>query len=254
MLIRAYSGTENLGDAIQTIALQRLLSGVTKCVDLSKEVDISYPLLINGWLGRGLVLKNKAVFAGVYLKENSVTENFLSWMEQSGGVVGARDAVTWSLLTGRKIAVKFCGCASLTFSRYDGRRNGIVHIDDESPKCLTNAIHKNMSWKDQWNEARLMLHRMKTAKEVHTCRLHVVLPCLAMGTPVFYHDPKPIDKYGGDVVSRFSIFTAMGTDRLHLKDVDVSFWANSYRNFLKDSIGELQEKELEETTFPDIIN
>lgn len=254
--LRAYSGTENLGDAVQTLALARLLPGVTKSVVFYRPVPPDTLLLVNGWLGHAHVPANRAIFAGIYLKSTAPSkERFLEWIRQSTALVGARDAATLAILQAHHIRTAFCGCAAMTFPRYDGPRWGIEHIDDETSLASSNRIAKGMRWKEQWDKAVILLNRIQKAERVYTCRLHVVLPCLGFGTPVYYHDPRT--NYGGDIEQRFSILTAMGIDRHQLQGspVDITPWSDQYKNTLRTLIGDdLEEKDVNEVPFPEVVN
>jgi hypothetical protein len=64
-----YRGTENLGDAIQTVALSRLLDGDLLGVyrdEAGASVDDEVPFVVNGWLGDHVTVDDRnCLFAGV---------------------------------------------------------------------------------------------------------------------------------------------------------------------------------------------
>lgn len=92
--------TGNLGDAIQTIALCRLLG--TECVGVYRDRPIpaagsEIPLVANGWLGyQKPDIGSSAVFAGVHLARHEAA--FAQWIAQSSSPAGARDPYTHGLL------------------------------------------------------------------------------------------------------------------------------------------------------------
>src|ERR1700677_1178746 len=95
-----YRGTANLGDAIQTVALCRLLgsqcAGIYRDEAFPREMA-DRPFIVNGWLGYGVTPKplDNCVFAGVHLGQHE--EHYLEWL-RGGSVVGARDPYTQRLL------------------------------------------------------------------------------------------------------------------------------------------------------------
>jgi hypothetical protein len=64
---------------------------------------------------------------------------------------------------------------------------------------------------------------------VYTSRLHVALPCLAFGTPVWIANPSR----GAWRPSRFSLLEQLGIRYETLVTVDVASWASSYVKFLE---------------------
>ncbi|MEZ5400124.1 MAG: polysaccharide pyruvyl transferase family protein [Bryobacteraceae bacterium] len=183
-----HRGTGNLGDAIQTIALCRLLGKPCRGVYRDSRYPVDGPLLVaNGWLGhRGPDRFPPALFAGIHLAwhEGAFTE----WMRRSEFPIGARDSYTKSVLGPYGIGAEMAGCATLTFERYQGARRGRYSIDArEAPGAvaLTNEIG-NLAWPKQWTRASELLELLRRAELVYTSRLHVALPCLAFGTPVIF--------------------------------------------------------------------
>lgn len=183
-----YRRTGNLGDAFQTVALARLLG---RCQGVYRDETIpetgsQYPLIANGWLGyRPPDLETDAIFAGVHIARHHA--QFAEWMRYRGRMVGARDPATASILRGTA-PTEMVGCATLTFDRYRGPRKGRYSIDVRpvpGTTVLTQSIG-DLTWQQQWNLAVRQLQILRRAELIYTSRLHVILPCLAFGTPVVF--------------------------------------------------------------------
>lgn len=189
--ILTYRGTHNLGDAIQTYAMARLLggplSGVYRdAVDSSR--DPHHTFVVNGWIGEKESLETNVLFAGAYIGKQHARQ--IAWMRRSRFTLGCRDRATCELLQTAGIQAKIIGCATMTLPRYEGARKGVVHVDSrrketKSGEFFSNSIASRLSWEEQWRQAEQLLLRLRTAKRVYTTRLHVALPCLAFGTPVY---------------------------------------------------------------------
>lgn len=189
--VLAYRGSLNLGDAIQTYAMARLLppplSAVYRCA-VGDSMDPNSPFVVNGWLGESGSEDSNCLFAGVYI--GGSIEEQIAWIARSRFLVGVRDQATARLLQSNGVQSNVVGCATMTFPRYDGPRSGTFNIDvgELSPTgavSMSQAIPLDMDWPAQWQLAQRRLALLRTAELVYTKRLHVVLPCLAFGTPVF---------------------------------------------------------------------
>jgi len=71
----------------------------------------------------------------------------------------------------------------------------------------------------------------KTAEAVYTSRLHVALPCLAFGTPVYVKNPK--DAWHA---KRFTILTHLGLEYDKLVTLDISKTKSDYISFLANNL------------------
>lgn len=188
--VLAYYGTTNLGDAIQTIALSRLLDATL--VGVFRHTAAAHclpdvPFVVNGWLGDAAPMQVKrCCFAGVFAG-NRLQEQ-LKWFAASPFPIGARDPVMLQLCKSQGLAAELIGCATLTFARYDGPRKGRYSVDAFQPgtEFVSNVIEANLPWELQWKLAVQRLDLLRTAEVVYTSRLHIALPCLAFGTPVVF--------------------------------------------------------------------
>jgi hypothetical protein len=235
-----YSGTKNLGDAIQTIALSRLLPAPLFGFDRTTGACAAPGelLIANGWLGNNRIpspLSPECLFAGVFV----ACEHNYEWIRQSRHGVGARDPATFGGLQARSIAAELTGCATLTFGRYAGRRFGTYAADyfGDVPRTaiqVSHAIASDLAWPDQWTRALHVLELYRRAQLVYTGRLHVALPCLAFGTPVHIAAPR----VGSETERRFSILeTTLGVRYGAVNQIDVSSAARGYVEFLERALG-----------------
>jgi len=233
--IHRYRKTWNIGDAIQTIALERLLPSVQYVWRDADTPDERIPFVVNGWLGNNRPPLNNAncLFAGVYVHSN---EDNYRWIRNSRfSEIGARDPATAMWCADRKIRASLIGCATLTFDPYTGPRSGVYAVDTkaEGATFITHDIGE-MEWSEQLTLAREILSRYQRAQLVITSRLHVALPCLAFGTPVIIHDPM---RWGDKERNRrFSLLDAVGVryDTPYVQDV--SAWRDRYIHFLERNL------------------
>jgi hypothetical protein len=236
--IFAYRETGNLGDCIQSIALAGLLGPNIFAVFRDEPHPPQHrdvPLVVNGWLAhRAPSDLSPAIFAGIHLAR--FESEHLEWTRRSHHTVGARDPFTFDLLKSCGIPAALIGCATLTFPRYTGRRTGRYSID-VSPRpgteFLPNAIG-NLDWADQWQLATYRLDQLRKAEVVYSSRLHIILPCLAFGTPVAFpaKELNPIfDKH------RLGLLSALGFTFDEVITLDVTTWAEKYCSFLKTATG-----------------
>lgn len=196
--ILAYYGTTNLGDAIQSVALSCFLEQPVRGVYRHElpYADPLCPLVINGWIGdscgRATVLPERE---DVYFLGIHADSYHFRWYDY-WRIIGARDKWTERRLWDWNASSICVGCASaVAFPTYAGPRRGFYCVDcDGDGTALSHSIPLNMPWADQWALALHHLDIYRTAKHVLTRRLHVVLPCLAFGTPVSIPTSFPIDR------------------------------------------------------------
>ncbi|HSI12110.1 MAG TPA: polysaccharide pyruvyl transferase family protein [Chthoniobacter sp.] len=234
--IHRYRKTWNIGDAIQTIALERLLPAATYVWRDLDTPDENVPFVVNGWLGnnRPPVANANCLFAGVYVHSN---EDNYRWIRNTRfAEVGARDPAMVMWCADRKIRASLIGCATLTFDPYRGPRSGVYAVDTKVDGA-TFICHDigEMEWTEQLALARDLLVRYQQAELVITSRLHVALPCLAFGTPVIIKDPM---QWGDKERNRrFSILDSIGVRYGTPHVQDVSGWRERYIHFLERNLG-----------------
>jgi hypothetical protein len=234
--VLAYRRTGNLGDALQAYAIARLLpgqlTGVFRDALRSSETDGSR-FVVNGWLGDDTPEAQDCCFAGVFLGRK--VERQLAWIRQSTFPIGARDGHTQRLLASNGLRSKLVGCATLTLPRFTGPRESIVNVDagDLPGQKVTNFIPDDLGWQSQWSLAAARLRQLRTAKLVYTTRLHIVLPCLAFGTPVIV----PINSIRRIPQNeRFSLLDMLNFEYGVPNVIDITSVAQRFRDFLSDSL------------------
>jgi hypothetical protein len=241
--VLVYHGTTNLGDAVQTAAISRLLPG--RLVGLYRHQvsadgsEMGPPLVVNGWLGGKVpAAATNGLFAGVFLGRRE--EKQLQWLRDSRHAIGARDPFTAALLRSRGVASEMIGCATLTLERYRGPRAGRIAVDWFEPYTTfqTNWLDPAVRWSRQWALALELLGRLRTAAIVYTSRLHVALPCLAFGTPV---EVARRAVTSGHQPERFTLLDAMGFAYDEPVTMDVTPWADRYVRFLSAQVGRALE-------------
>lgn len=246
--VMGYYGWSNLGDPAQTYALSRLLPNAKVC-RFRDELKVNgltdtQEWIINGFFHRDWnesVIKNEGTFipnhdhkrnnllyAGIHLGKSA------GRFEGVSKPIGARDSYTQRILEKNGIPVQWSGCATMTLDRYDGPRSGELHIEGPERADKTQHIPYRTPWEVQW---QMMLNRMqelRTAEFVVTKRLHVVLPCLAFGTPVmvpwsaFYHMSDN---------ARMTVLDDVGFEYDKFNVIDMKPFADRFKDFLWSNLG-----------------
>lgn len=194
--------TNNLGDDIQSLAMQ-MLAGFTDEKYVDRDSMSKWPrtalIPMCGWYGYGdFETKADVVVVSFHCREasrRSLAEN-REWLadqvKQQGFPAMCRDLSTRDFVRGLGIDAEFGGCVTLTIPASNATRKiGDLVIEDH-----TYPIN---SWDHQYNhldgslmgmDAKLRMMRAKrqldvlaSASSVTTSKLHVWLPCIALGTP-----------------------------------------------------------------------
>ena len=176
-LVKYSEKNANIGDAMQTIALMDFIEKKYD-IKMSNFEDRSQmtenDMIINGWhRHQKEKLPNNALYIGLHSDRNmmkNITKNTL---------IGCRDKFTMSEVKKLPhLKSIFTGCSTCTIPIYDGPRKGkavYMHEDKE-----TGII----PFDKQIIIARNLIDELKTKELVTTNRLHIALPCIALGTPV----------------------------------------------------------------------
>lgn len=193
--------SENLGDDIQAEAARRLW-GVDSFVD--RDNPRSWPSnavvpLVGWWGGRGAFpTKAMVKVVGFHLANEGIS-NFKmnrSWLArvvaEQGFPAMCRDLRTRDLLRSWGIDAEFSGCVSLTLNRDDRERSdrklAVDYYRLAAPgyERLTNTDDSLRSAPPRLRlqKASERLEDLASALKVKTSRLHIWLPCLALGTDV----------------------------------------------------------------------
>ena len=230
-----YRKEGNLGNTVQTVGLSTVI-GPSRGIWYDSISNSTDELLIcNGWFQSSYQKIDKgtsAVFAGVHITDTAGydSSDTVEWMRRSGMTIGARDPGTASYLSSLGIRAELVGCASLLLPRYDGPRSGDVYVDYTNMESqATHFIPEDISWSQRWALATKALELYRTAKCVFTSRLHVALPCIAMGTPILINPN--VDR------RRFSILDHLGVKYGKAVEVDSGRIKLTFLNFLGSQLG-----------------
>ncbi|MEM3000586.1 MAG: polysaccharide pyruvyl transferase family protein [Nitrososphaerales archaeon] len=227
--ILVYENNVNLGDTIQAIALSRWFTNV---VGINRDANPSYsakhPLIVSGFLYHAMAAWQPFIYAGIHIMPS---ERDINWFAEHGKCIGVRDPITYRRIRSAGIKAYVVGCPTLTFDRYDGPRSGEYAVDCEAPGIQMTHTIKPMRIKDQWLLANEYLDIYRKAALVHTSRLHVVLPCLAFGTPVRLVRPKKWWRR-----TRLSIARDLGCKIGEITTTDVSHYKRRYLGFLRQYV------------------
>ena len=203
--------TNNLGDDIQSEAGARLFN----CRNyINRDNPKSWPkdsiVPFFGWWSHVDWYKStfadyknyvaQAFIVGFNLSPYRIKEfndkSTIDWLQdmvkQQGFPAMCRDIFTRDFLRRLGIDAEFGGCVTLTLPTFKGEREGLYNVDinnDEyNYKALTHAISslKELTMEERIEKGREQIEIYKKARHIVTSRLHVWLPCLAMGTSVSF--------------------------------------------------------------------
>ena len=224
----AYPNSINIGDDVQCLAAMTHLKQVDYFINRDtineKVTNDKVKLICNGWFSETPENWPPAdnidpLFISFHVtnEHNSnkkiVNSKFYDYYKKHEPI-GCRDYDTVDLFESIGIKAYFSGCLTLTLkNEYDYRTDDIYLVDPFykykiTPKYLRKAYdtlvpedykkdvsiitHNDLlsmrTVEERLKRARGILKKYATAKMVITSRIHVALPCLAMGTPVYFMD------------------------------------------------------------------
>lgn len=214
--VLVYRRTQNLGDAIQAIALSRWLgpcSGVYRDALWQGYRD----LVVCGYLNCGMILHPTTILTGVHVEKDITLPPVAK--------LGVRDPVTQARVGG-----ELTGCVTLTLPHhYSKKRSGRIAVDcpENGFESRTHLIESDMPWDEQWRRGMDALISYAKATLVYTTRLHAALPCLALGTPVLLKAPT-----NENAADRFSLWSKLGLPFDEVVTKDVTEWRETWVDFL----------------------
>lgn len=224
--------TENIGDEIQSLAACRFLPTVDYYFDRD-NIDATkvragekVKLIMNGWYTHhpeNWPPKNPAInplLIAIHIEQDAldgrVKKAFLSNSSRDflkkHGPVGARNLPTEDLLTREGVKNYFSGCLTLTLlpDKSIKKRDYILAVDisDKLFEALKERTSRkiirldayrtrNLSAVQKMTLAKYWLSLYQSAHAVVTTRLHCMLPCLALGTPVLAISGNDLKRFAG---------------------------------------------------------
>lgn len=216
-----YKATDNIGDDIQTYSAIKYLPNIDYLID-RESLSCFVPnkkeyvaMIMNGWY-----IHNKIAWPpSPYIYPLLISMHFKSLREtdigdvylrgfggeflKKYGPVGARDLETEKRLKRNGISSYFSGCMTLTLEKFNNveKKNKICLVDvsekvtekvkevkNSKIEILSHYLNQEetakKSFEERMNDVENLLKKYQEAKLVITTRLHVALPCVALGTPV----------------------------------------------------------------------
>ncbi len=224
--------TENIGDEVQSLAARRFLPRVDYYFDRDNidgtqiGKDEVVKLIMNGWYTHhpeNWPPKNSAIeplLVSMHVEQDALNGEAAKAFSSAGSVeflntfgpVGARNYPTMEFLNSIGVESYFAGCITLTLNPADGvkKRDYILAVDvsDEVLKKIKSktkrpvyAINTNRKKKldreTRFLVSKFWLYLYQSAHFVVTTRLHTMLPCIALGTPVIAISGRDPKRYAG---------------------------------------------------------
>jgi hypothetical protein len=190
--------TRNLGDDVQSLAASQLWM-VRQYVD--RDSPSSWPkgvvVPLCGWFGYGNFpspAEVKVVGFHCQPKSRKNLSDNKAWLAEAvrkqGFPAMCRDIETRDFVRSLGIDAEFGGCVTLTLLKFEGVRSGLVSVDAHPiANGYRRITHRRPPLEKMTPEQRLemaarAIDLYAKSEHVRTSRLHVFLPCIALGTPV----------------------------------------------------------------------
>ena len=215
----------NLGDAIQTVAAMRLLPKVNEIIDRERmnlfKSENPVRTICNGYFMNNCNNwppsdKIVPLFISFHISNKNkcsdklINHNLISYYKKYEPI-GCRDHYTLKLFKRYKIDSYFSGCITLTLKNYESKRSDEIIFVDPFLKInkekernkyfellVPPSVRDNIKFITHFGksndrdgiikEAEYLISLYSKARLVVTSRIHCALPCLALGTPVYFVD------------------------------------------------------------------
>ncbi len=221
----SYPGSINIGDEVQSVATERLLPSVDYYLpreELNKPpTDEHVKLVCNGWFmdkpKNWPPAKNiHPLFISFHVTNSNNSYKLLPNKKlvdyyKQFEPIGCRDLKTMEYFKEIGINAYFSNCITLTLENQFTERNDDILLVDPLrynytkpyrdflikrmiPKKYRDAVKFeyqrrkiiDLSREERFADAERLIEMYSKAKMVITSRIHVALPCLALGTPVYF--------------------------------------------------------------------
>lgn len=226
-----YKSTDNIGDDIQTYVAIKYLPHIDYYIDREAlscfipEKKEYVSMIMNGWYIHNKIAWPPSPYINpllisVHFKDREDTDVGDLYLKGIGGdylkrhgLVGARDIETKKRLEKNGIGAYFSGCMTLTLDKFENveKKNKICVVDveenvikkiEQNSDCdieilshfLNPKITESKSFEERMRDVEDLLKKYQQAHLVVTTRLHVMLPCIALGTPVILLHKKVYDE------------------------------------------------------------
>ena len=255
--IMYYKETDNIGDDIQTYTALRFLPHIDYYIDredlncfIPKEKEY-VSMIMNGWY-----IHNKAAWPpSPYINPLLMSMHFTclekidvgeKYLQGLGGEylkkyepIGCRDVETQKRLSNNGIENYFSGCMTLTIEKFEDVKKEdyicLVDLDKNSADLVKQNTNREIkeithwldpketvkkTFEERMNEVEKILKTYQGAHVVFTNRLHVALPCIALGTPVvLIHKEKYEEDRLGTFLKYMTSYTDVEFAKLNINEI-----------------------------------
>ena len=186
--------TNNIGDDLQTHVLKTLLQKQTHYgadidrSNIQQELPFGSTLFFNGMLpAKDIPVASVNVVylavSCVYFGEEFTEDVIQHFMINSP--IGCRDLATLQKMQSHNIPAVFTGCPTILYSAPTTTLSGPLYIDVPHPEQTTNYITPTESRSERLS---FLLQQYANCSEVHSSRIHCILPCMGLQKPIQFYD------------------------------------------------------------------
>lgn len=230
----------NIGDMLQTISLKKYIESKypSICIDgYCDRKNLENNMIINGWhRNNNETLPHSAMYIGIHTEYKMISNLKKSTM------IGCRDTFTLKEVIKYKDKYKykviFSGCSTITIPEYKGDRIG-------TKEYLHSNNEENLNFDEQLKKIDELIDDLKTKELVITDRLHIAIPCIALGTPVILN-PRKFQKERYTIFNFFPEFPGFGkviTKECGLRENMLKTFENAFEKIYKNFIN-IKNKEI----------
>jgi len=229
-LVSYYQTNTNIGDMLQTITLKNFIESKYPLIKIDgycNRQNLEENMIINGWHRNKTetLPHHKVIYVGIHTDYNMIKDIKINTL------FGCRDVFTMKEVLKYKDKYKaiFSGCSTITIPEYNGNRIGkkeYLHSDNKESLTLDEQIKKI----DE------LIDDLKTKELVITDRLHIAIPCIALGTPVILN-PRKFQKERYTIFDYFPEFPGFGkviTKECGLRDNMLKTFENAFETIFEN--------------------
>lgn len=202
--------TNNLGDVIQALSVLEITKRFDCYLEREKileQTELCFSVMNGWWKHRTLDFPPSEsitpLWIGVHIADESLVKKHISYWKKHQPI-GCRDKYTQNLFMANGIDSYFSGCPSMCFPRerfgsYRSENNLFIEGGKTDLVCSHLDTYSSFVGTPE-QKLRVCLNNMflySKARCVVTSRLHVALPCYAIGTPVLYLKKRDNKRFTG---------------------------------------------------------
>lgn len=271
----AYPGSMNIGDEVQSVAAERLLQKVDHYIDREGmknfQSEEQVKLICNGWFMEEPQNWPPSpsidpLFVSFHVTNSNgshkklINEKLADYYKQHEPI-GCRDLATKRLFESIGVKAYLSQCLTLTLENKFTERNDKILLVDPfrrnftqgyrdyyTKKIVPEQYHDQVEIIEQrrynrsanreirFKDASDLIDRYAQAKLVITSRIHCALPCLALGTPVYFVNSGYTTK--ASLNDRFEglieLFNVIGPEHFPHASKSLGDYARRFLNIYKD--------------------